>query len=176
MTYITPTWINKFHINPARRLCTHAGCLLCSRVMMKGGGVRCRMWWNSHDHQQRRTQSNKELLSSKWYICKKKKKKKQENSIHLRRNVYFQKASLTSSRSPSKILASPKRSASVPRHRGESAELKDSVYCFWRNLRAHSRFLPPLSFWSTISVYLSAGFQVYVGEYSNRTPLRFCMK
>lgn len=175
MTYITPTWRNKFHINPARRLCTHARCLLCGGVMMMGGWGGYRMWWNSHDHQQRRTQSwrVKELLSSKWYICKKKRRKKH---VHLRRNVYFQKAPLASSRSPSKILASPKRSASVPHHRGESAELKDGVYCFWRNLRARSRFLPPLSFWSAISVYLSAGFRVYVGEYSNRTPLRFCMK
>lgn len=78
MTYITPTWINKFHINPARRLCTHAGCLLCGGVMIMGGGVGCGMWWNSHNHQQRRTQSRsvKELLSSKWYICKKKEEKK----------------------------------------------------------------------------------------------------
>lgn len=142
-----------------------------------GGGAECDEIATITSGDARRVGESKDCCHQNVTSAREKRgKKKQENSVHLRRNVYFQKASLTSSPSPSKILASPKRSASVPRHRGESAELKDGVYCFWRNLRARSRFLPPLPFWSAISVYLSAGFRVYVGEYSNRTPLGFCMK
>lgn len=89
---------------------------------------------------------------------KKRERKGEKNSVHLGRNVYFQKASPASStRSPSKILGSPEPSASLPCHRGVF-QLKDGVYCFWRNTAARSCLLPPPSFWSAISVYLSAGF------------------
>lgn len=73
------------------------------------------------------------------------------------RCLFSEAVSLASSRSPSKILASPKlRVGAMPPW--WVWKLKDGVYCFWRNLRTRRHFLPPLSFWSAISVYLSAGF------------------
>lgn len=84
-------------------------------------------------------------------------KKKKSPAIISGEMFIFRRRLPISPRSPSKILGSHESSVSLPCHRGAS-QLKDSVYCFWRKPAARSRFLPPLSFWSAISVYLSAGF------------------
>lgn len=136
---------------------------------------RCKIWWNSHwimhcsKHTHTHTYRDKRIVVIKM-------KHTHKNTAHLRRNVYFQKLSL------SLPLALLQRSLPHPswvsrcHATTESLEVKRRCLLFLKEYENTQTFSATAVFLKCNLCLSFCRVLVYIGEYSNRMLSRFCMK